>query len=79
MNKRMKEFILYIIPWLLAVAWLIYLKSNSGAGEGLLSPIDTAPLLTALVIFIAGYMLFLAFMFSSDIKEAFLSLSKKKH
>ena len=74
-KKPMKKFLIYLIPWILAVVWLIYLLS-APKGNELLSPPETPALIMALVVFILGYMLFLLMMFASDIKEAFL---KKKH
>ncbi|MBW2989574.1 DUF687 domain-containing protein [Candidatus Woesearchaeota archaeon] len=69
----MGKKILLILPALLSVSWIFYLGYNPSPyyGAELLSPSKTAPLIIALAIFTVGYIIFLMFMFSEDIRDMF--------
>lgn len=71
--------IVLALPVLLSASWIFYLQYNkytySYYGMELLSPVNTAPLMIALIIFTAGYIIFLLLMFSENIKEFFIKKS----
>ncbi len=65
--------ILLILPVLMSVSWIVYLQYDkyvySYYGMELLSPVNTTPLMIALIIFTIGYLLFLLLMFSENIHD----------
>lgn len=71
---RMWEKIVLAVPILLSMSWIFYLKYGQKAyyGMELLSPVDTTPLMIALIIFTVGYIIFLLMMFSESIHELIL-------
>ena len=77
-KKKISFTIMLILPLVLAIAWIIYIKATEdivGAGMGsFLSPIDNTPVIVSLTLFVLGYLFFLGIMFYSNIKEM---ISKK--
>jgi len=75
--RKILFVILFAIPLILAIAWIVYIKATEdaiGAGLGsFLSPIDNTPIVVSLTLFILGYLFFLGIIFYSNIKEAFSS------
>lgn len=61
------------LPAMLSVSWVFYLQYNRSAfaynGMELLSPVNTTPLMIALIIFTIGYLIFLLLMFSENIHD----------
>jgi|TARA_B100000315_G_scaffold256759_1_gene303508 hypothetical protein len=82
-NHLIRKFLISL-PLVLCALWIISLilkqKLIYLPNIGLkLSPIrDNTPLIMGLVIFIAGYLLFLSILYFEDIKSFFKSPSKKK-
>ena len=79
-GKKILYKILLFLPLALAIAWLAYIKTaekTAGMEGTFLSPINNAPIITALIIFIIGYLLFLLMMFFSDIKNMLSSIKQK--
>lgn len=72
-KKKISFTIMLILPLILAIAWIIYIKATEdviGAGMGsFLSPIDNTPIIVSLTLFVLGYLFFLGVMFYSNIKE----------
>lgn len=68
--KKILIAILVLVP-VLAGFWVWnYIRQAERAATGaFLSPIDNTPILICLVVFMAGYMIFLFFMFYDNIKE----------
>lgn len=70
--SRAKKIIL-MLPILLSVSWILYLQFSPEvyvySGRELLSPVDTTPLMIALVIFTIGYIVFLLMMFSENLHD----------
>lgn len=68
---RMWEKIVLGVPILLSMSWIFYLQYGQKAyyGMELLSPVDTTPLMIALIIFTFGYIIFLLIMFSENIHD----------
>jgi len=70
-NKGKK--IVLLLPILLSVSWILYLKYSPQVyvyyGTELLSPVDTTPLMIALIIFTVGYIIFLMLMFSENLQD----------
>jgi len=63
---------LLFLPVLLSVSSILVLKYSDRApyyGMELMAPVDTTPLMVALVLFTTGYIIFLLFMFSEDIRD----------
>ena len=60
-----------LLPIFLSVSWILYLQYGPrvGAAEELLSPANTMPIITALIIFTVGYVVFLLLMFSENVEE----------
>jgi len=67
MLRRFLYNTLLAIPLLLALGWLTLLQSTP-AGMTQLSPGRTEALITGLVIFIIGYIIFLGLIYSEEIK-----------
>ena len=68
--KKIIVGIMLLIPLILSISMLIYLKISwqviTPAGEKL-SPISNTPLFVGLIIFCMGYVVFLLMLFSEDI------------
>ncbi len=77
--KAWKKMVLFL-PILLSLSWIFYLQyaQNSyikyGYSGEFLAPPNIMPLMTALIIFTIGYILFLLLMFSENIEEFFWGL-----
>lgn len=74
-NKRILLFILLLIPLILSVSAIIYLKfflwrTEVAPGEHY-SPVENKPLLTGLIFFTLGYMFFLGMLFAENVMEYF--------
>ena len=74
--KKMWKIVSLLMPLFIAIAWLILVLSVNRtftvAGGAQLAPVaDIEPLVIGLSIFIIGYMLFMAMMFSEDIMNFF--------
>ena len=73
-KKRMTIIALLILPLLIAIFMLFYLKISwtivAQNGEKM-SPIENKPLFVGLVIFTVGYLFFLGMLFSENIIEIF--------
>ncbi len=68
-----------LLPMVLSIAWLIALTlPTKYVGGYALGPSRSTPLVIGLVIFITGYVTFLFMMFSEDIKEWYVHLTKHK-
>lgn len=63
---------LLIIPLVIAIIWLIYIKATEelgGIGKGtFLSPLDNSKFIVILIIFLLVYIFFLGMIFFDDIK-----------
>jgi polyferredoxin len=72
-KKKLILRIMLFLPLMLSVAWLVYIKFTEQTGPyGFLSPpVDNTPLIIGLVLFAAGYLIFLGLLFASDVKEWF--------
>ncbi len=71
-KMEMWKRIVLFLPILMSVSWMVYLqyqKAYPYYGMELLAPVDTTPLMIALIIFTIGYILFLALMFSENIHD----------
>lgn len=75
--KIIVRAIVLALPLVLAIVWLIRIKTIDSGAAGFLSPVNTAPIVMSLSIFMAGYVLFLFLMFYSNIKEALKKHSQK--
>lgn len=68
---------LLMLPIVLAVIWLIYIKvteEHGGIGKGnFFSPIDTSKFIVVLIIFLFVYIFFIGMIFFDDIKEMIAS------
>jgi len=62
---------LLVLPVLLSASWMFYLQygKNVYFGTELLSPVNTRPLMTALILFTLGYVVFLLLMFSDNLHD----------
>ena len=68
--KKLIIAVLVLIPLILAFFWMNYLKGAEEAATSVfLSPVDSAPVIIALTVFMSGYVLFLVFMFYDNIRE----------
>jgi len=80
-RERMIKNIILFLPLVLSIGWALQIRISNTiaiANGNMLSPIDTQPLLTSLILFIIGYLFFLFLMFSDDIKS-FLIRKTIKH
>lgn len=69
--------LLLIFPAFISTAWVVYLQYNRQVySEELLAPLNTNALMLALILFTMGYIIFIALMFSDNIKEFFTNLTK---
>ena len=81
-EPRIITKIILVLPALLSMGWLLYLKLWGGKtiiiGEGvsLSPPVNTNMLIAALSIFTVGYVIFLLMMFSEEIREFFANHHK---
>lgn len=74
----------WLAPLVIAIVWLVFIvlsRTSIIVEDGIrLSPVrNTAPLIFSLVIFIIGYLAFLAIMFSEELATIFHKKSAKKH
>lgn len=70
-HNRWRRALLFL-PLAISTSWMIVINAQSKIpGSELLSPIPQKPLFTALIAFSAGYIIFLALLFSDDIKRFF--------
>mgnify|MGYP001439785709 CR=1 FL=1 len=68
--KKIIIAVLVLIPILVGFYFWNYIRETERAAAGLLlSPIDNTPIIVTLIIFMAGYLLFLFIMFYDNIKE----------
>jgi len=71
--KKIMYAILLVLPLALALLWLYYITAAEkaiGIGAGaFLSPANSQPLISGILIFAAAYTLFLIVIFYSNIKE----------
>ncbi|MBU0629277.1 MAG: hypothetical protein KKC75_08885 [Nanoarchaeota archaeon] len=76
--------IILSLPVVMSVSWMIYLQyvrynyMTYGYSGEMMAPASIMPVMTALILFTAGYILFLAMMFSENIKEYFANRHVKK-
>lgn len=83
-NKGLKVFFI-LLPLFLSTAWLISVAKNKvtlvTTDSGLkLSPYqNTTPIITGLVLFQAGYTVFIFMMFREEVKDFYKACSKKWH
>lgn len=81
MWKRITLTALLILPLALALIWTYYLTaatSVEGIAGTFLSPANNKPLITGLIVFAAGYVVFLLVMFYSNIKEVIVHTFHKE-
>lgn len=83
-KKKTLTIIGLLMPLVIAIAWLVFILATDKtlvlSGGVQLAPIrDTKPLITGLIIFISGYLLFMILMFAEDIKGMFLHKMHIKH
>ncbi len=83
MFKKMSLFqkiiiaILMLAPVILGYYWYTYLGASESSVLGaFLSPADNTPIIISLVVFLVGYLIFIAAMFYDNIKEF---LDKRAH
>ena len=70
--KKIMYTAFLMIPLAIALVWIYYLDSATsveGIAGTFLSPANNKPLVTGLIVFAAGYVVFLSVMFYSNIKE----------
>jgi len=80
MKIRKAAYVITIfLPLILSVAWLILLTSQTTPSGVLLSPSRTRPIVSALVIFIIGYLIFMFLIFYENISEILNSFWKRFH
>jgi len=72
-KQKVWRFIFLIVPLVLAILLLIYIKTSQGmkATSEFMSPIENTTIITSLFVFVFGYMCFLILMFFDDIKSFF--------
>ena len=75
---------LFLLPLLFSMAWLYSLLTTKNTvvlnldRVVLLSPVqNTKPIVVSLIIFMSGYAVFLAFVFSKNLRDAFKNESGK--
>ena len=78
--QKIRVVFVALLPIVLSAAWLIALAlpAKYTGGYALGPSRSTTPLIIGLVIFIIGYLTFLSMMFSVDIKDWYVHLTKHK-
>jgi len=82
--KRIMIGVLALLPLVFSLAWLISLMLTKytlvlGQQGIMLSPVQNIrPIIVSLVIFMSGYVVFLVFIFSENIRRIFEGIGKKK-
>lgn len=82
--KKIMIGVLALLPLVFSLAWLISTLISSmtisiGSDGFMLSPIQNkGPIVISLVMFMAGYALFLLFVFSSNIRNTIVKITHKK-
>ena len=67
-KKKIALMILLFLPLIIAVSLLVYLKMSHPLALGeQLSPAENGPLFIGILIFTAGYLIFLGMLFSENI------------
>ncbi len=62
--------VVLVLPVLMSVSWIVYLQyTPSYYGMELLAPVDTMPLMIALILFTVGYVIFMLLMFSDNLHD----------
>ena len=83
LSKGLKVFFI-MLPLFLGIIWLVSVAKNRvtviATETGLkLSPSqNTKPVITGLIIFNLGYIIFIVLMFKSEMRDFFTEFSKKK-